>query len=90
MRVHSTGQVTFFELMIKARKRDGMSYHELAERLHKPQFSSPKFSARRIDIMDFATICRAKGMDPIKLMKALMRLLSANAWGSNAPAVKTA
>jgi ribosome-binding protein aMBF1 (putative translation factor) len=35
--VHSSGQTAFCELMINARKAAGLTQHELAKRLHKPQ-----------------------------------------------------
>lgn len=79
--VHSTGQAAFCELMIKARKSAGLSQHELAKRLHKPQSFVAKYEGgeRRVDVMEFVTICRAISTDPIRLMKSLVRLLSANA-----------
>jgi transcriptional regulator with XRE-family HTH domain len=73
--VHSTGQSAFCELMIKARKTAGLTQHELAKRLHKPQSFIAKYEGgeRRIDVVEFVTICRALEMDPMRLLKALLK-----------------
>ena len=73
--VHSTGQATFCELMIKARKATGLTQQELAKRLHKPQSFVAKYEGgeRRIDVVEFVTICRALEVDPIRLLKALLK-----------------
>jgi len=61
--------------MIKARKAAGLSQHELAKRLHKPQSFVAKYDVgkRRIDVVKFVTICRAIGANPTKLLKALLK-----------------
>ena len=73
--VHSTGQSAFCELMIKARKATGLTQQELAKRLHKPQSFVAKYEGgeRRIDVVEFAMICRALEVDPMRLLKALVR-----------------
>ena len=73
--IHSTGQSAFCELMIKARKTTGLTQHELAKRLHKPQSFVAKYEGgeRRIDVVEFVTICRALEVDPMRLLKALVR-----------------
>ena len=73
--VHSTGQSTFCELMIKARKATGLTQQELAKRLHKPQSFVAKYEGgeRRIDVVEFVTICRALEVDPMRLLKALLK-----------------
>src|SRR5216684_2578225 len=61
--VHSAGQTAFCEMMIKARKTAGLTQHELAKRLHKPQSFVAKYEGgeRRIDVVEFVTICQAIG-----------------------------
>lgn len=73
--VHSEGQIAFCELMIKARKSAGLTQHELAKRLHKPQSFVAKYEGgeRRIDVVEFVTICQAIGTNPAKLLKALLK-----------------
>jgi transcriptional regulator with XRE-family HTH domain len=72
--VHSEGQSAFCELMIRARKNAGLTQHDLADRLHKPQSFVAKYEGgeRRIDVVEFVTICRAIGSDPVKLLKGLI------------------
>jgi transcriptional regulator with XRE-family HTH domain len=74
--VHSVGQSAFSALMIKARKAAGLTQHELARRLDKPQSFISKYEGgeRRIDVVEFVTICRAIGADPAKLLKALLKV----------------
>ena len=72
--VHSEGQSAFCELMIRARKNAGLTQRDLADRLHKPQSFVAKYEGgeRRIDVVEFVTICRAIGSDPVKLLKGLI------------------
>jgi transcriptional regulator with XRE-family HTH domain len=70
--VHSEGQSAFSELIIRARKTAHLTQHELAKRLHKPQSFVAKYEGgeRRIDVVEFVTICQAIGADPAKILKA--------------------
>ena len=73
--VHSAGQVAFCELMIRARKNAGLTQHEVAKRLHKPQSFVAKYEGgeRRIDVVEFIEICKAIEADPNKLLKVLIQ-----------------
>jgi transcriptional regulator with XRE-family HTH domain len=73
--VHSANQGAFCELMIAARKNAGLTQHELAKRLRKPQSFVAKYEGgeRRIDVVEFLAIVRAMGADPVHLIRALMR-----------------
>ncbi|MDQ1389812.1 MAG: hypothetical protein QOF56_3266 [Acidobacteriaceae bacterium] len=75
--VHSEGQSAFSGLMIKARKSARLTQHELAKRLHKPQSFVAKYEGgeRRIDVVEFVTICQAIGADPAKILKALTKAI---------------
>jgi transcriptional regulator with XRE-family HTH domain len=61
--------------MIAARKKAGLTQHDLAERLGKPQSFVAKYESgeRRIDVVEFLAICRAIGTSPIQLLRTLMR-----------------
>jgi transcriptional regulator with XRE-family HTH domain len=50
--------------------------HELAKRLHKSQSFVAKYEGgeRRIDVVEFVAICRAIGVNPAKLLKALLKV----------------
>src|SRR3981189_1634860 len=71
--VHSAGQTAFCEMMIKARKTAGLTQHELAKRLHKPRAFVAKYEGveRRIEVVEFVTICQAIGADSAKILKIL-------------------
>jgi transcriptional regulator with XRE-family HTH domain len=73
--VHSTEQAVFCELMIKARKTADLTQHELAKRLRRPQSFVAKYEGgeRRIDVVEFVTICRTIGADSSKLLKSLKK-----------------
>jgi transcriptional regulator with XRE-family HTH domain len=75
--VHSEAQSAFSELMIRARKSARLTQHELAKRLHKPQSFVAKYEGgeRRIDVVEFVTICQAIGADPAKLLKVLTKAI---------------
>lgn len=76
--VHSPGQAALRELLIDARDRADLTQHQLAKRLGKHQSFVAKYEGgeRRIDVLEFLTITRAIGADPIRLLKALMRRVS--------------
>ena len=73
--VHSADQAAFCELMIKARKAAGLTQHDLAGRLKKPQSFVAKYEGgeRRLDVVEFLAITGAIGADPVKILKALQR-----------------
>jgi transcriptional regulator with XRE-family HTH domain len=60
---------------LKARKSAGLTQQEVAKRLRKPQSFVAKYEGgeRRVDVVEFVTICRAIGADPAKLIKALLK-----------------
>jgi transcriptional regulator with XRE-family HTH domain len=76
--VHSGGQSAFCELMIKARKAAGLTQRELADRLRKPQSFVAKYEGgkRRIDVVEFLTVCQAIGVDSAKLLKELKNAIA--------------
>ena len=60
--------------MIQARKKAGLTQHEVANRLKKPQSFVAKYEGgeRRIDVVEFLAIARTIGADPTKIVRALM------------------
>ena len=73
--VHSSGQTAFCELMIRVRKAAGLTQHQLAKRLHKPQSFVAKYEGgeRRVDVVEFIEICKAIEADPNRLLKVLIQ-----------------
>jgi transcriptional regulator with XRE-family HTH domain len=60
--------------MVAARKQAGLTQHELARRLKRPQSFVAKYEGgeRRIDVIEFVVIVRAIGADPVKLLRDLI------------------
>jgi transcriptional regulator with XRE-family HTH domain len=73
--VHTPEQVALCELMIEARDRAGLTQQKLAKRLGKPQSFVAKYEGgeRRLDVVEFLTVARAIGADPVRLLRALVR-----------------
>jgi transcriptional regulator with XRE-family HTH domain len=73
--VHSAGQTVFCELMIRARKAAGLTQHQLARRLRRPQSFVAKYEGgeRRVDVVEFIEICKAIEADPNKFLKVLIQ-----------------
>jgi len=73
--IHSADQATFCELMTSARKDAGLTQHELAKRLKRPQSFVAKYEGgeRRLDVIEFLAITRAIGADPIRILRSLIR-----------------
>lgn len=73
--VHSADQAVFCELMIKARKGAGLTQHEVAKRLKRPQSFVAKYEGgeRRIDVVEFLWIAQALEADPIRMLRQLQK-----------------
>ncbi len=77
--VHTSEQLGFCELMQQARKKAGLTQHDLAKRLGRPQSFVAKYEGgeRRLDVIEFIAIARAIGSDPVRLFKTLAAGLGA-------------
>lgn len=55
-------------------KRAGLTQQELAKRLKRPQSFVAKYEGgeRRLDVVEFITIARAIGADPLRILKSLL------------------
>jgi transcriptional regulator with XRE-family HTH domain len=64
--------------MIETREKAGLTQHQLAQKLRKPQSFVAKYEGgeRRVDVIEFMTIARAMGADAVSLLRALMRRVS--------------
>lgn len=73
--VHSEALKAFCQVMAEARDKTGLTQKKLAGRLKKHQSFVAKYEGgeRRIDVLEFITIARAMGADPVRLLKALIR-----------------
>ena len=75
--VHSAAQAALCDLMTEARKKAGLTQHELAARLSRPQSFVAKYEGgeRRIDVVEFIAICRAISADTAAILKKLTKLV---------------
>ena len=73
--VHSPDQLAFRALLVKARKAAGLTQQELSKRLGKPQSFVAKYEGgeRRLDVVEFVSVARAIGADPVRIVRSLMR-----------------
>lgn len=67
--------------LIMARRAAGMTQHDLAKALGKPQSFVSKFerAERRIDAVEFVMICRALNADCAKIINSVHEWLSEDA-----------
>ena len=72
--LHSPEHAEFCAEMIAARKKAGLTQDALASRLKQPQSFVAKYEGgeRRLDVIEFLTIAKAIGADPLRLIKRLL------------------
>ena len=61
--------------MIAARKERGITQQELANGLGRPQsyVSKIEIGERRMDVVEFVHICKIIGLDPCKIIRAMVK-----------------
>ena len=64
------------EILIDARKRAGIRQAELARRVGKTQTFVARFEAgqRRIDAIELLALCEIIGIDPLKVVRKLLKV----------------
>lgn len=64
------------ELLIAARKRAGLRQAELARRVGKTQTFVARIEAgeRRIDAIELLALCKIIGLDPLKVVRKLLKI----------------
>ena len=75
--VRSAGQATLCNILTQARKGAGLTQHELAAKLAKPQSFVAKYEGgeRRLDVVEFIAICRAIPVNSVAILKKLAKLV---------------
>lgn len=75
------------EVLIRARKKHGLTQHAVATALGKPQSFVSKYESgeRRIDLVEFFCIVRALGEDPLTLLTEMEFLEQPQDTPSGAP-----
>jgi transcriptional regulator with XRE-family HTH domain len=76
--LNSAGQAAFCALMVENREKAGLTQHQLARKLRKPQSFVAKYEGgeRRVDVIEFMAIARAMGADAVTLLRTLIRRVS--------------
>ncbi len=71
--VHSPEQQLLRELLIAAREKADLTQQKLAKRLGKHQSFVAKYEGgeRRLDVIEFITIARVIGADPVRMLRTL-------------------
>jgi transcriptional regulator with XRE-family HTH domain len=64
------------EILVDARKQAGIRQAELARRVGKTQTFVTRFEAgqRRIDAIELLALCEIIGIDPVKVVRALLKV----------------
>ncbi len=72
---HTKPYLRLREALAAARKAAGLSQHELARRLGRPQsfVSKCESGERRVDVVELIHIFKVLRADPIELVRALLR-----------------
>ena len=76
--LNSTEHKAFCALLIETREKAGLTQHQLARKLRKPQSFIAKYEGgeRRVDVIEFMTIARAMGADAVALLRTLVQRIS--------------
>ena len=63
----------FLQQLIEARKAARLTQQDMANRLHRPQSFVSKYERgeRRLDVVEFVTICRALNIDPCDIIREI-------------------
>ncbi|RYD85922.1 MAG: XRE family transcriptional regulator [Verrucomicrobiaceae bacterium] len=77
--VFSGAHTHLVELLVSARKKSGLTQTDLAEKVGKSQrfISLIERGQRRVDVLEFAVLAKAMGLDPVKLYAELTKRLPA-------------
>jgi transcriptional regulator with XRE-family HTH domain len=73
--LHTPEYLAFCDLMTQTRKKAGLTQRALAKRLGRPQSFVAKYEGgeRRLDVIEFVTVARAIGTDPVLLLRTLSK-----------------
>ncbi len=65
------------ELLVRARRKAGLTQTQLAERIGKDQkfISLIERGQRRVDVLEFYVLAKAMGLEPVRLYGELVRKL---------------
>lgn len=72
--IHSEEHLVFRKMLAAARKDAGLTQHEVARRIDRPQSFVAKYEGgeRRVDVLEFIIIACALERDPVQLFTELV------------------
>ena len=75
--IHSPEHRALRELLVEARDKAGLTQDKLAKRLGPHQSFVAKYEGgeRRLDVIEFITIARAIGTDPVRMLRSLLKAI---------------
>lgn len=75
--IYSKENQYFIDLMVQARLKMGVTQAELAKLLEKPQSFVSKYEKgeRRLDVIEFVTVCKALKVDSRKIFNRILRMM---------------
>ncbi len=75
--IYSKENQYFLDLMVQARLKMGVTQAELAKRLETPQSFVSKYEKgeRRLDVIEFVTVCKTLKVDSRKIFNRILRLM---------------
>lgn len=78
--IYSKENQYFIDLMVQARQDTGVTQAELAKLLEKPQSFVSKYEKgeRRLDVIEFVTVCKALKVDSRKIFNRILRMMRKN------------
>ena len=73
--LRSDKHLQFIALLATARKDAGLTQQLLADKLNQPQSFIAKYEGgeRRIDVIEFLSIAKALDLDPVRVLRQLIR-----------------
>ncbi|MDB5983565.1 MAG: family transcriptional regulator [Pseudomonas sp.] len=71
--IHLARYQALLALLLEAREAAGLTQHELAAKLGRPQsfVSKTENAERRLDVIEFLELCRCLASDPHAILRAL-------------------
>jgi transcriptional regulator with XRE-family HTH domain len=74
--LNSPEQQRLLALLIEAREHADLTQRDVADLLKKPQSFVAKYEGgeRRLDVPEFIAVTRALGADPIRILKAILKV----------------
>jgi transcriptional regulator with XRE-family HTH domain len=75
--LHTAEYATFCGLLVAARHKAGLTQHDVAKRLKRPQSFVAKYEGgeRRLDLIEFIEVAKTLDADPITLLRSLLKHL---------------